>query len=186
MVYRMVFNVDGGCRFNGYDNAYGAAACCLMPRRSRRGYYYKTKRLPRGSHPRPTNQRAELLALVLALEWARDRNDELDGCPQLAVEIRTDSKYAHSCLTEWIFKWQDNGWTNARGTQVANRDLLLRAVELENWLLQRGTVNYYWIPRSENELADKHCNATMDEEEEKMDAYGAWNRSVYCWSSDGD
>ena len=65
--------------------------------------------------PRQTNQRAELLALSRALDLApRNRN----------IVIVSDSKYAINCVTEWYPNWQRNGWKNAAGKSVENRDLV--------------------------------------------------------------
>lgn len=165
MVYKMVIKVDGGCRNNGKANPVAAAAGCRVYRGGRR-YTHRTRRLPR--HPTPTNQRAELLAVVLALEWALERNETLHLATYLQVTVQTDSRYAHGCMTEWVDKWLCNGWTNARGLAVANQDLLKRAVELEDRITAGGgRVEYVWIPREQNELADQHCNEEMDAQEDE-------------------
>ena len=31
------------------------------------------------------------------------------------LELQLDSKYAIDCLTEYIYKWQDNDWFNCKG-----------------------------------------------------------------------
>lgn len=161
MPYKMVFNTDGGCLDNGKPYAIGAAACCLKNRWTE-NYTYKTRILPR--LPTPTSQRAELTAVILALEWALERYEELRGYPKLRVTIMMDSKYVFGCMTEWVDKWMDNGWLNARGTDVANRDLIEEALELEERVEELGTVNYVWVPREENYNADQCCrDALMDQ-----------------------
>lgn len=161
MVYRMTFKVDGGCRNNGLDNAYGAAACCLMQPGGRGDYQYRTECLP--NHTEPTNQRAELLAIILALEWALDRYEQLDGTPYMMVSISSDSRYALDCLTNWKNTWIDNGWVNSRGDEVANRDLIEEALDLGDEVCDLGELEYCWIPRSWNQEADWCCNEAMDE-----------------------
>lgn len=158
MVYRMVFDVDGGCRNNGSAQPIAAAACI---RRARWRSSYMTRHLP--FHPTPTNQRAELTAIIMALEWALEVYEGLNGAPYIRVTIRTDSKYVVGCMTEWIYKWRDNGWVNARGVAVANYDLIIRAADLEDELTDLGSVRYEWIPRSENEEADEYCNDALDD-----------------------
>lgn len=169
MVFRMVFEVDGGCRNNGKARPIGAAACLRLHnprwlRASRPGYAYRTRPLPR--HPTPTNQKAELMAVSMALEWAIERYMGLKGSdrPEFRVTIRTDSKYVVGCMTEWIHKWRNNNWRNARGQVVANRDLIARAAYLDAVISDWGTVQYTWIPRSENEDADERCNEALDEQ----------------------
>ncbi|KAI3328833.1 hypothetical protein F4824DRAFT_506163 [Ustulina deusta] len=53
----MEFYVDGGCRGNGQPGVIGAAA----------NSKWKSQHLPR--YPTPTNQRAEITAIIIALEW---------------------------------------------------------------------------------------------------------------------
>jgi ribonuclease HI len=71
-----------------------------------------------GYEPNSTNHRAELLALIVALEYLRD-------CPQLTlVPIFSDSQYAVDGLNEhWVTKWQQRNWLNSKGKPVINRDL---------------------------------------------------------------
>lgn len=160
---KWTFKVDGGCRNNGRANAYGAAACCMMGQST---YEYKTQRLP--SYPVPTNQRAELLAIILALEWALEEQQNVwqrNGAFTLIdVEIKADSRYAYNCLTVWLPTWQRNGWMNSHREPVVNRDLIEKAVDLERQVLQGGSVTYTWVPREENVEADRHCNEAMDEQ----------------------
>lgn len=62
-IFKLVFEVDGVCRNNGYPDAYGAVAACRM--RSSGGYGTMTARLV--DTPTPTNQHAELTAVLNAL-----------------------------------------------------------------------------------------------------------------------
>ncbi|KAL2264995.1 hypothetical protein VTJ83DRAFT_7505 [Remersonia thermophila] len=61
-----------------------------------------------------TNQRAELTAILRALESV-DLDQDL--------EIRTDSKYSIRCVTEWYINWERNGW-RTQGGPVKNADLV--------------------------------------------------------------
>lgn len=65
-------------------------------------------------------------------------------------------------MNEWIYKWSRNGWRNARGDEVANRDLIQEASDLDDQLKEEGTVTYTWIPRAENQDADEAANDAMD------------------------
>lgn len=157
MPYNILFNVDGGCRNNGYSNAIGAAAAVRMV--SDGCYIPWTRPIYEG----PTSQRAELTAIIIALEEAlneytgRNRNQELD------LTIRADSQYAVNCMTNWIYRWTRNGWVNSAGRPVANRDLIEEAIRLHNQAVALGSVRYEHIPRWENDLADYYCNQTLDE-----------------------
>ncbi|KAI0484812.1 ribonuclease H-like domain-containing protein [Xylariaceae sp. FL0804] len=161
MVYRMDFFVDGGCRGNGQPGSIGAAAAVLQAGWSGR-HYSQTTELRRDFPPWPTSQRAEITAVILALKWALQRWRELDGSPVMRVTVHSDSRYAVGCMTEWLGHWQSNGWRNARGVEVANRDLIEEAAELDDELGRLGTLHYVWVPRKVNAEADRYCNETLD------------------------
>jgi ribonuclease HI len=159
MVYIMEFYVDGGCRRNGQPDAIGAAAIVLKPKFGKLNMW--SQHLP--SSPTPTNQRAEITAIIMALNQALQKLDGLDKNPYIDVRIYSDSRYAVDCMTKWIYKWTKNDWTNAQGFQVANRDLLEQASRLDDRVAEEGEVHYYWIPRDENQDADECCNEALDE-----------------------
>ncbi|KAL1955643.1 hypothetical protein VTO42DRAFT_8376 [Malbranchea cinnamomea] len=64
---------------------------------------------------RQTNQRAELTAILRAVEIAPRHRD---------VTIFTDSQYAINCVTVWFVNWQRNKWMTANHKPVENRDLI--------------------------------------------------------------
>ena len=160
MVYIMEIYVDGGCRGNGQPGAIGAAAAVFKNKFGK--YDTWTKSLP--PDPPPTNQRAEITAIILALEQALEKFEGLDTNPRIHVKIYSDSKYAIGCMTNWIYKWARNGWINAAGNEVANRDLIQEASDLDDRLKETGDVEYICIPREENQLADRLCNEDMDKQ----------------------
>ncbi|KAF2436602.1 ribonuclease H-like protein [Tothia fuscella] len=161
MVYSMRIYVDGACRHNGKPWAKGVSACVIKNRNS--GYKGWTRLLP--LNPRPTNQRTEIDAIILALEQALQRYEELNGYPSLDVLIHSDSRYAVNCMEDWVYKWSSNGWLNTRGEEVVNRDIIQKASGLDDELKELGSVSYVWIPREENGEADGLCNERLDKEE---------------------
>ncbi|KAJ2992085.1 hypothetical protein NUW58_g2288 [Xylaria curta] len=64
-----------------------------------------------------TNQRAELTAVVRALELTKK-------IPK--IRIFTDSKYTIDCSINWYKAWQRNGWKKPNGDDVLNQDLVKR------------------------------------------------------------
>jgi ribonuclease HI len=124
MGYTLEFKVDGGCRDNGKPGAIGAAAAVRLGKNGEHLGTW-TSELPR--HPLPTNQRAEITAIIIALEQALETHNRLNRQPLLEVIIMSDSKYAIGCMNEWIYKWSTNGWINSAGAEVANRDLIMDA-----------------------------------------------------------
>ncbi|KAK6824907.1 hypothetical protein PG989_013340 [Apiospora arundinis] len=165
MVYQLDFHVDGGCRHNEQGhNVIGAAAAVWNTRyrpvcRSRTLPAFWWDTAP------PTNQRAELTAVMMAQLWALERYVKLRGDPFARVRIYSDSQYAVNCLNIWVPRWYRNGWLNARGMAVANRDLLEHACALHEAVEQLGSVEYIWIPREQNQLADECCALALDQQE---------------------
>jgi len=160
MVYIIELFVDGACRNNGYAGAVGAAAAVHKLRGN--NHFYGTEALE-DRWEAATNQRAEILAIKLGLELALDKHQELRSGTACKVTIHSDSKYAIGCMREWVYKWVSNGWINARGEPVANQDLIKEANSLDDELREVADVTYVWIPRSENSLADRHCNEALDD-----------------------
>ncbi|KAF8859285.1 ribonuclease H1 [Acephala macrosclerotiorum] len=159
MVYFMEIYCDGGCRGNGYAGAYGAAAMFFKYPNGRHEIWDYI--LP--NYPPPTNQRAELHAIILSLEIALRKGNSMNPRPWLNVTIKTDSQYVVNCVTVWKNTWLNNGWRNAQGGPVLNRDLIEEALRLESQLRNVGQVNYQWIPREQNVDADRYCNNAMDQ-----------------------
>ena len=69
----------------------------------------------------PTNQKCELYAILRALE--------VHNGPA-GLLVRTDSRYAIGCLTEWCERWERNGWKNSKRQDVANAALIRRILGL--------------------------------------------------------
>ena len=151
--------VDGGCKGNERPGAIGAAAAVFKLRDGRQRSWYK--KLP--NSPTPTNQRAEITAIIIALEQALKLSESLITNPVLDVTICSDSQYAIRCMNEWIYKWSQNGWMNSAGRKVTNRDLIQTASDLDDRLKEEGDVRYVWIPREDNQDADELCNQVMTE-----------------------
>jgi ribonuclease HI len=68
-----------------------------------------------------TNNKMELTAAIRGLEATPVGR---------TVSLTTDSDYVVKGMTEWLPKWQSNGWRNSKKESVANRDLWERLVEL--------------------------------------------------------
>ncbi|KAI4089323.1 MAG: hypothetical protein LQ344_005455 [Seirophora lacunosa] len=154
MPYTMRMSVDGACRRNGCSDAVAAAAVVLHRKWGRSQIW--TRRLP--DYPSPTNQAAELTAIIMALERALDFYQNCNMSPYMRVTVMTDSKYAHGCMTNWLAKWMNNGWLNCTGNEVANRDLIEQAVDLQDEIERNGNVDYVWLPREQNDEADAAVN----------------------------
>ncbi|BFZ55370.1 hypothetical protein PYCC9005_002410 [Savitreella phatthalungensis] len=80
---------------------------------------------------RQTNQRAELRAIITALDRACMIDSERrDSGRHHKVYITTDSMYSINALTDWSARWKLNGWKTSTGQPVENADLVKRALAL--------------------------------------------------------
>ena len=165
MVYTIEILVDGGCRNNGYVNAYGAAAAISLPRWGNK-YWVKSQKLYENYQTPPTSQRAEIEDMILGLEFALERVEAMDD-PETHVDvtIKADSKYVIGAMQDWIHGWSRNGWINSRGAGVANADLFQETIPLWNRLDAVGDVTFEWISRDKNHLAHEWCERDIAETE---------------------
>lgn len=100
---------------------------------------------------RPTNQRAELMAIMRAIQQVRKTDADI------AIEIFTDSKYAIGACTLWIHNWRKNGWKTTNKEDVLNRDI----IEPLSEMLQG--VEFHHVPAHTNKNDDmSKANAVAD------------------------
>ena len=86
----------------------------------------------KGSKKNTTNNQMELLAPIKALKKIPFGEK---------VEIFTDSKYLKLGITEWIFKWKNNGWKTSNKSKVKNLELWK---ELDN-LVDKYHIKWSWV-----------------------------------------
>ena len=134
---------DGACRGNPGQGGWGALLI----------YGSKEKTL-HGGESHSTNNRMELMAVIMALEAVND---------SFKVVITTDSKYVLQGATEWLIGWKKRGWKTAAKKPVLNVDLWQR---LDKTLESRD-IQWKWVKGHSghpgNERADALANLGIDE-----------------------
>ncbi|KAK6363685.1 hypothetical protein TWF730_001105 [Orbilia blumenaviensis] len=82
----------------------------------------------------------------------KDNNDVSNECI-----IAMDSEYVVNGMTDWIYKWRENGMVNARGFRPANLDLFLSLDRVITEFEEKGlaTISFWHIPREYNKIADR-------------------------------
>ncbi len=135
-------HTDGACRGNPGPGGWGvlleaAAARCEIW----------------GGEPATTNNRMELTAAIESLKALRTPCE---------VAIYTDSEYVRRGITEWLAKWQRNGWRTADRKPVKNDDLWK---QLDS-ACQGHRVHWHWVKghagHPGNERADELANRGLD------------------------
>ena len=93
-----------------------------------------------------TNNRMELLAPIMAIKRIKEKSE---------ITVYTDSNYLKIGITDWIKKWEKNGWKSSSNQPIKNKDLWLEL----NKLCSGHKVSWNWVEgHSNNEfnnLADK-------------------------------
>ena len=99
-----------------------------------------------GKENNTTNNRMELIAPIMALQTVKVSSE---------ITIYTDSIYVKSGITEWIKKWEKNGWKNASKKRVKNKDLWIKL----NDLCRNYKITWKWVKghsnNKYNNLADE-------------------------------
>ncbi|KAI5452026.1 hypothetical protein NCC49_001322 [Naganishia albida] len=122
----LVVYTDGSSRGNGQRGAAAGSGIWWADKGHARTLNL-AERLPGRMQ---TNNRAELLAIIRALE----------NCPfpKLPLEIRTDSQYSIACITQYLPNWIKNNFVSSTGQPVKNKDMIVHLLALLN---QRGPSN---------------------------------------------
>ncbi|CZR35881.1 uncharacterized protein FPRO_03859 [Fusarium proliferatum ET1] len=150
--------VDGACRGNGTPNAKAAIGV----------FFGETSPFNRSLLLRQvpvTNQIAELNAGIAALEQALEilRSEVLGEDSLHKVIIKADSEYLVKGMTEWVFKWEVNGYKNAKRDPVKNSTLFQKLQSLIEALNASNVEVLFWhVPREMNKEADKLANQAFN------------------------
>jgi len=133
---RVIIFTDGACSGNPGPGGWGAI---LIYGKHRKELY--------GGERETTNNRMELTAAIEALKALTKESCQID--------LYTDSNYVKQGITEWISKWQSNGWKNAQKKPVKNADLWQSLEAAQS----KHHVNWQWVKghtgHPENERADE-------------------------------
>ena len=75
--------------------------------------------------------------------------------------MATNEKYVKNSKTEWIKRWEKNGWKNANKKPVKNKDLWIKL----NDLCKKNKVTWKWIKghsdNKYNNLADQLATSAV-------------------------
>jgi len=143
---KIIVYTDGACEHNGTPRAKAGV-----------GVFFGYGDSRNISEPLPgavqTNQRAEMLAVVRALEVVNVRKDNTP------LVIKSDSNYTVKGHREWLPNWKRNGWKTSTKSDVKNADLWRR---LDSEIIKartRRNVTLQWVRghagEEGNEAADR-------------------------------
>jgi ribonuclease HI len=131
-INKVVIYTDGACSGNPGKGGWGAVLIFGEITKEIYGYNSDT-----------TNNRMELMAVIEALKALKKT---------CLVELYLDSQYVKNGITEWIIKWQKNGWKTADKKPIKNQDLWLELWEQKN----KHNISWHWVKgHSNHPLNDK-------------------------------
>lgn len=134
---------DGACFGNPGPGGYGTIL-----------RYGKKEKEISGYFPNTTNNRMELMAVIVGLETLKRPSQ---------VRVVTDSTYVFKGITTWIDTWIKKKWLNSRKKPVLNRDLWERLFILS----KPHQIEWKWVKghegHSENERCDKLAKQAIRE-----------------------
>jgi ribonuclease HI len=84
-----------------------------------------------------TNNKMELKAVIEALHFL-DKEKVLNGA---VAAVYTDSEYVKKGITEWIHRWELNGWKTANKEPVKNRELWMELKSLSG----KYRIDWHWV-----------------------------------------
>lgn len=129
---------DGACKGNPGPGGWGALII-----------EGKTKKEIYGGEVNSTNNRMEIMAVIMAFKAINTASE---------ITVFTDSTYVQKGINEWIGKWKINGWRTSNKKEVKNKDLW---VQLDN-LASQLKVSWMWVKghsgHPENDRADYLAN----------------------------
>ena len=89
-----------------------------------------------------TNNRMELLAVIIALEKIKIKNSN--------VTIFTDSKYVSDAVEKgWVFDWEKKNFKNKK-----NPDLWMRFLNI----YKEHTIKFHWVKGHSNDFYNDRCD----------------------------
>jgi len=138
---KVVIHTDGACSGNPGPGGWGAIL-------ESGGHRKELK----GGEALTTNNRMELTAAIEALAALKAPSE---------VDLYTDSNYLRGGITEWIKKWNRNGWRTAAKKPVLNVELWQRLQEVS----APHKVRWHWVKghfgHDDNERADELAREGM-------------------------
>lgn len=142
---RVEIFTDGACSGNPGIGGWGAIL-----------RYKETEKELSGGELETTNNRMELMAVIIALSALKT------SCN---ISLYTDSQYVMKGITEWLANWKKNGWKTSNKKQaVKNIDLWQQLDEL----VQKHEIRWIWVKGHNGHAENERCDALARAEVELL------------------
>ena len=139
---KITIYTDGAAKGNPGNGGYGAV---MMSGKHR-------KELSEGFRM-TTNNRMELLSVIVALETIKNEN--------AVVEIFSDSKYVVDSVEKgWVFGWQKKGFKGKKNIDLWKRFLVI---------YPKHNIKFHWVKGHDGNLYNERCDELAVEAAEGTD-----------------
>jgi len=140
---KVAIYTDGACSGNPGPGGYGAVLIYGQHRKEFSGY-----------EPETTNNRMEIMGVIVALEALKE------SC---RVDLTSDSRYVVDAIEKgWIMRWKQNNWMRNKKEPALNVDLWERLLPL----LDKHEVTFHWVKghagHPENERCDELARQAIE------------------------
>ena len=153
---KVIIYTDGACSGNPGPGGW----CAILE-------YQGREKMISGGEESTTNNRMELMAVIVALE-ALNRPCE--------VEVHSDSQYVVNAFNKhWIDGWKKRGWKTANKQPVKNRDLWERLLTAKS----KHKVEFIWVKGHAGHELNERCDelATTAADGSNLDIDTGFNES---------
>ena len=101
-----------------------------------------------GGFARTTNNRMELMAVIVGLEAVKWQN--------AIVQVCSDSKYVVDAVSKgWLFNWERNGWKKSDRKPALNVEYWTELLDL----LETHEVEFCWVKGHAGHPENERCDA---------------------------
>ncbi len=140
----MIMRIEGGCKDEGFPGAVGTGTVLFTDDMTGSEKIYVRRLL---EDPRPTSNRVELTALILALERAVEKSGRPWSEHRVELHIMSGSRYLHGCVgvsaKDWKRKIRRHGISSSKNLRPDNYQLLQKLYKLECQLTPVD-ITYIW------------------------------------------
>jgi len=126
---------DGACLGNPGPGGYGVIFEYQGEKKEKSGGFRKT-----------TNNRMEIMAVIVGLEALKRK---------CQVTVYSDSQYVVKAMNEgWAKRWRANGWMRTSKDKALNPDLWERLLKL----CEKHDVRFQWVKGHNNHTENERCD----------------------------
>ena len=144
MIKEVEIYTDGACSGNPGKGGYAGILI-----------YKGVEKIVSGGEEMTTNNKMELMAVIVALEALKE---------PCIVTVTSDSKYVVDAITKgWLDSWMSRGWKKADGKPALNADLWERLTVQ----LRRHKVTFVWVKGHAGHPYNERCDRLAVEAIEK-------------------